>query len=179
MKNEDWQKRAEAVRLLLLDVDGVLTDGGILFDGEGREMKFFDAKDGHGIKMLQRGGVQVGILSGRRSQTVRRRARELGIQIVRQKVLDKVKGLEEILRKEKIPVEQICYVGDDLVDLPLFPLVGLAIAVADAVEDVKARAHYVTRLPGGQGAVREVCDLLLKAQGKWETVTQRYFAGFR
>ena len=179
MKNKDWQKRAEAVRLLLLDVDGVLTDGRILFDGEGRELKFFDAKDGHGIKMLQRGGVQVGILSGRRSQTVRRRARELGIQIVRQKVLDKVKGLEEILRQERISAEQICYVGDDLVDLPLFPLVGLAVAVANAVEDVKTRAHYVTRLPGGQGAVREVCDLLLKAQRKWDTVTQRYFAGFR
>jgi 3-deoxy-D-manno-octulosonate 8-phosphate phosphatase (KDO 8-P phosphatase) len=171
----DWKKRAKFIRLLLLDVDGVLTDGRIVYDGAGRELKFFNIKDGHGIKLLQRAGLEVGILSGRRSPAVRLRAKELGIRLLKQRVLDKGKALEAILRKKRFRAEQICFVGDDLVDLPVLARVGLAVAVTDSVEDVKANAHYITNRPGGKGAVREVCDLILKAQGKWKAATQKYF----
>jgi 3-deoxy-D-manno-octulosonate 8-phosphate phosphatase (KDO 8-P phosphatase) len=167
------------IRLLLLDVDGVLTEGQIVYDGSGRELKSFNIKDGHGIKLLQRAGLEVGILSGRRSAAVRLRAKELGIRLLRQRVLDKGKALETILRQKKFTAEQICFVGDDLVDLPVLACVGLAVAVTDSVADVKANAHYITHLPGGQGAVREVCDLILKAQGKWKAATQRYFRHLR
>jgi len=159
-------------------VDGVLTDGRVVYDGGGRELKFFHIRDGHGIKLLQRAGLRVGILSGRRSSAVRLRAKELGIDLLLQKALDKAKVLEAILREKKIRAEQVCFVGDDLVDLPVFGRIGLAVAVADSVEDVRARAHYITHHPGGQGAVREVCEMILKAQGKWKRVTQKYFKNF-
>jgi len=178
LKQNDWKRRAKSIRLLLLDVDGVLTDGRVVYDGVGRELKFFHIKDGHGIKLLQRAGLSVGILSGRRSSAVRLRAKELGIDLLQQRALDKAKVLEAILRKRKIKPEQVCFVGDDLVDLPVFGRVGFAVAVADSVEEVKAHAHYVTHRLGGRGAVREVCEMILKAQGKWETVTRKYFKNF-
>ena len=170
-----WEKRAKRIRLLLLDADGVLTDGRIAYDGAGREIKFFDVKDGQGIQLLHHAGMEVGILSGRGSPAVRIRAKELGITLLRQGVRDKGKALEEIMWKKGYTPEQICFVGDDLVDLPVFARVGLAVAVADGTEDVKAKAHYITHHSGGKGAVREVCDLILKAQGKWEAVTRLYF----
>ena len=176
---DGWEKKAKFIRLLLLDVDGVLTDGRIVYDGAGRELKFFDIKDGQGIKLLQQAGLEVGILSGRKSPALRLRAKELGIRLVRQRVLDKEKSLEAILHKKRFRAEQICFVGDDLVDLPVLARVGLAVAVADSLEDVRANAHYVTRHLGGQGAVREVCDLILKAQGKWKAVTQKFFQHLR
>ncbi|MCX5910111.1 MAG: HAD-IIIA family hydrolase [Deltaproteobacteria bacterium] len=169
------KKRAKDICLLLLDVDGVLTDGRIIFDGAGEEWKFFNVKDGHGIKMLQRAGLAVGILSGRSSRAVRVRARDLGIALVIQKAFDKGQALEKIITQKHIEPRQICYVGDDVVDIPVFSRVGLAVAVADSVAEAKAGAHYITRCPGGRGAVREVCDLLLKCQGKWPEVTQKYF----
>ena len=169
-----WKERAKEIRLLLLDVDGVLTDGRIVYDGRGRELKSFDIKDGQGIRLLQQAELKVGILSGRRSSAVRLRARELGIEILHQKAQDKAKTLEEILQKNKIRTEQICFMGDDLLDLPVLLRVGFAVAVADAVEEVKANAHYVTHHPGGRGAVREICELILKAQGKWGWVTSKY-----
>lgn len=172
MRRKDWEERAKPIRLLLLDVDGVLTDGRIIYDGSGREWKSFDIKDGQGIRLLQRAGLEVGILSGRKSPAVRSRAKELGISLLRQRVTDKGKALEEIIEERNYPPEQICFVGDDLVDLPVFARVGLAVAVADSVEEVRASAHYITRNPGGRGAVREVCDLILKVQGKWTAVTQ-------
>lgn len=175
MGRNGWEKRAKRIRLLLLDADGVLTDGRIAYDGAGREIKFFDVKDGQGIQLLHRAGLEVGILSGRGSPAVRIRAKELGIILLRQRVRDKAKALEEIMSKNSYTPEQICFVGDDLVDLPVFARVGLAVAVADGTEDVKAEAHYITHHSGGKGAVREVCDLILKAQGKWEAVTQKYF----
>jgi 3-deoxy-D-manno-octulosonate 8-phosphate phosphatase (KDO 8-P phosphatase) len=174
LRRRDWKERAKAIRLLLLDVDGVLTDGRITYDGSGREWKSFDIRDGQGIRLLQRAGLEVGILSGRRSAAVRTRAKELGLRLLRQKVTDKAKALEEIMVQKNYKREQICYVGDDLVDLPVFPRVGLAIAAADSIGEVKASAHYITRNPGGRGAVREVCDLILKAQGKWAAVTREY-----
>lgn len=169
------KERAGKIRLLLLDVDGVLTSGQVLYDGAGREYKSFHIQDGHGIKLLQRAGLEVGILSGRRSAAVSVRARELGIRIVVQRALDKGAALQGLLRKTQIPPEEVCYVGDDLVDLPVFSRVGFAVAVPNGVPEVCRQAHYVTSRSGGQGAVREVCELLLKAQGKWQGVTQKYF----
>lgn len=163
------------IRLLLLDVDGVLTDGRIIYDGKGQEWKFFNVKDGHGIKLLQRGGVEVGILSGRESSAVGIRARELKIDLVIQKAWDKVKALKTIQKRRKIALAEVCFVGDDLVDLPVFSRVGFAVAVADSVPEVKKRAHFVTQHPGGHGAVREVCEVILRAQRKWSAVTKKYF----
>jgi len=174
LRRKDWKERAKPIRLLLLDVDGVLTNGRIIYDGSGREWKSFDIRDGQGIRLLQRAGLEVGILSGRKSSAVRSRAKELGIRLLRQRATDKGKALEEIMAQKNYPPEQICFVGDDLVDLPVFARVGLAVAVADSVEEVRARAHYITRNSGGRGAVREVCDLILKVQGKWTAVTQEY-----
>jgi len=170
-----WKERARRVRLLLLDVDGVMTDGRLGFDGAGVEFKFFHARDGIGIKLLQRAGLRVGILSGRKARVVELRARELGIDLLRQKVRDKARALGEILHAERLSPAQVCYVGDDLVDLPVLLGVGLAVAVADAAPEVRAAAHLVTQKPGGRGAVREICENILKAQGKWAAVTKGYF----
>jgi len=174
-KKRGWKERAKRVRLLLLDVDGVMTDGRLGFAGAGWEFMFFYARDGIGIKLLQRAGLRVGILSGRKAKVVELRARELGIDLLLQKIQDKAQGLEAVLRRERLRPDQVCYVGDDLVDLPVLLEVGLAVAVADAVPEVKAAAHFVTRKPGGRGAVREICEGILKAQGRWTAGIQRFF----
>ncbi len=174
MKKKDWKDRAKKIRLLLLDVDGVLTDGRIVYDERGREIKSFDIKDGQGIKLCQQAGLQVGILSGRKSLAVRFRAQELGIALLLQKAVDKAEALEGIRKKNRMRMDQICFMGDDLADLPVFSRVGFAVAVADGVREVKANAHYVTRHAGGHGAVRETCELILKAQGKWKRVTSKF-----
>jgi 3-deoxy-D-manno-octulosonate 8-phosphate phosphatase (KDO 8-P phosphatase) len=166
---EVWQ-RAQAVRLLLLDVDGVLTDGSLWFDAKGEALKVFHVLDGHGIKMAQRGGIEVALLSGRRSDAAYHRAKELGISRFYEGLRDKVAIMEELLASLNLIPEQAAMVGDDLVDLPVMVRVGLAVAVADAVPQVAAAAHWVTSLPGGRGAVRQVCDLLLQAQGKWDQI---------
>ncbi len=167
--------RLKKIKLLLLDVDGVMTDGRIIFDSNGVESKFFNVKDGHGIKMLQRAGIEVGIVSGRKSQVVANRASELGIALVYQGSLDKLTPYLDILEKTGLADEQIAYMGDDIIDLPVLRRVGFAAAPADALEYVIQHAHFVTRNRGGWGAVREVCDLILMAQGTWEAVTARYY----
>jgi 3-deoxy-D-manno-octulosonate 8-phosphate phosphatase (KDO 8-P phosphatase) len=164
------------IRLLLLDVDGVMTDGRIIYDDHGGEIKAFDVKDGHGIKLLQRAGIRVGIITGRQSAVVVRRAEELGIDLVYQGARDKLLPFRDILQKTGFSPEEVAYVGDDVVDLPVLRRVGFAVTVADAVEEVKPHVHYVTSRPGGRGAVREICDLLLKESGRWEGVAARYFA---
>jgi 3-deoxy-D-manno-octulosonate 8-phosphate phosphatase (KDO 8-P phosphatase) len=164
----DVYQRARAIRLLILDVDGVLTDGRLYFDAKGETLKVFHVRDGHGLKMLQRAGIEVAFVSGRRSDAASHRAKELGISRFHEGVRDKVAVMEEIMAAMQIEAAQVAAVGDDLVDLPLMSRVGLTVAVADAVPEVIAAAHWVTSLPGGRGAVREVCDLLLKAQGKWQ-----------
>ncbi|HYB20109.1 MAG TPA: HAD-IIIA family hydrolase [Thermodesulfobacteriota bacterium] len=174
MRKIGWRERAKRVRLLLLDVDGVLTDGRLAFDGAGREIKFFHIRDGQGIRFLQQAGIRVGIVTGRKSEAVDFRAQELGIDLIFQKVRDKEKALGTILKKENLQAEQVCYVGDDLVDLAVLSSVGLGVAVADAAAEVRTLAHYTTRFPGGQGAVREICERILKAQGKWERIIQTY-----
>jgi 3-deoxy-D-manno-octulosonate 8-phosphate phosphatase (KDO 8-P phosphatase) len=167
--------RLRNIRLLLLDVDGVLTDGRIVFDNNGIETKAFDVKDGHGIKLLQRVGIGVGLITGRQSEVTRHRAKELGIDIVFQGAKDKAVPYLEILADLGLTDEQVAYMGDDVIDLPILRRVGFAATVADACEEVKPFVHYVTRRPGGRGAVREVCDLILKGTGLWQEATSRYF----
>lgn len=169
-------KRLQKIKLLILDVDGVMTDGRIIFDSNGIESKFFNVKDGHGIKMLQRGGIEVGIISGRESQVVTNRATELGINIVHQKSLDKLAPYTGILAKTGLVDEEVAFIGDDLIDIPVLKRVGFAAAPCDADAEVLPFVHYVTSKSGGWGAVREVSDMLLKAQGKWAELTDRYFA---
>jgi 3-deoxy-D-manno-octulosonate 8-phosphate phosphatase (KDO 8-P phosphatase) len=163
------------IKLLLLDVDGVLTDGRIIYDSEGGESKSFDVKDGHGLKLLQRAGIRVGIITGRQSAIVARRAEELGIELVYQGAKDKSLPFNEIMQKLALAPEEIAYVGDDIVDLPVMRKVGFAATVADAVDDVKPFADMVTKLPGGRGAVREICEFILKESGRWPAVTHHYF----
>lgn len=169
------EERAKHIRLLLLDVDGVMTDGRIIYDGNGIESKFFNVKDGFGIKQLQRAGIEVGIISGRHSKVSADRAAELGIDIVYQKVSDKLVPYEEILHKRGLSDSQVAYMGDDIMDLPILKRVGLAASPADAVGAVLPHVHYVAANRGGWGAVRELCDLILKGQGRWEEMTARYF----
>jgi 3-deoxy-D-manno-octulosonate 8-phosphate phosphatase (KDO 8-P phosphatase) len=167
-------ERARKTRLLMMDVDGVLTDGRIIQDSHGQELKVFDVKDGHGIVMAHRAKLQTALISGRESETTVRRAQELGIALVFQKTWNKLEVYERILADTKYTPDEVAYVGDDLVDIPLLRRVGLAVAVADAVDEVKATAHLITQRPGGRGAVREVIELILRAQGHWDTLIERY-----
>ena len=162
----DLTARAKRVRLAIFDVDGVLTDGTIYMGARGEAFKAFNILDGHGLKMLRESGVATAILSGRKHAAVGRRARELAIDHVVQGRSDKVPEFEKLLRRLKLEASACAYVGDDLPDLPVLRRCGLAVAVANAVEAVKAEAHYVTRAAGGRGAVREVCDLILAARGQ-------------
>lgn len=167
-------EKIRKVRLLILDVDGVLTDGRIMIDDAGLESKAFDVKDGHRLKMIMRAGIDVALITGRRSRVVEHRAAELGIAEVHQGALNKVEVFSEILVRRKVHPEETACVGDDVVDIPLFRRAGFSVAVADAVEEAKALADYVTRSDGGRGAVREVCELILKVQNRWADVTARY-----
>jgi 3-deoxy-D-manno-octulosonate 8-phosphate phosphatase (KDO 8-P phosphatase) len=170
---EVWE-RAKNIRLLLLDVDGVLTEGQLFFDAKGEALKVFHVRDGHGLKMAMRAGLEVALLSGRRSDAAFHRARELGISRFYEGLRDKVAVLEELLATLGLTPREVAMVADDLVDLPVLNRVGLAVAVADAVPEVKAAAHWVTSLPGGRGAVRQVTDLLLKARGQWPEIAGRW-----
>jgi 3-deoxy-D-manno-octulosonate 8-phosphate phosphatase (KDO 8-P phosphatase) len=156
-----------AIRLLVLDVDGVLTDGKFFLTERGEEYKAFDSKDGHGLRMLMKGGVRVLIISGRNSKAVDQRAKELGIAGVYQGIKKKDTLLREILAKKRLKKEEVCCVGDDLPDLPLFSLAGVSVAVADAVPELRHAATLTTKRRGGAGAVREVCELILKAKNLW------------
>ncbi|MCL4490932.1 MAG: 3-deoxy-manno-octulosonate-8-phosphatase KdsC [Nitrospirae bacterium] len=166
---------AKGIKLLALDVDGVLTDGGITLDNDGNELKTFHVRDGHGIKMLQKAGLQVALITGRDSKVVDRRARELGIKEVYQKCHDKRIAYKHLIEKLGVSDEEVAYIGDDIVDIPLFRKVGLAVAVADATDETKDEAMLVTKSRGGRGAVREICDLILKANGKWKVLTDEYY----
>jgi 3-deoxy-D-manno-octulosonate 8-phosphate phosphatase (KDO 8-P phosphatase) len=162
------------VKLLILDVDGVLTDGRIIINDAGQESKAFDVKDGHGLKILMRFGIDVVLLTGRRSRVVEHRAADLGITEVHQGILNKAEAFTEILkRRDMIPEEAAC-VGDDVVDIPLLRRAGFSIAVADAVPEARKIADYVTQNGGGRGAVREVCEVILKVQNRWANVAARY-----
>jgi len=166
--------KLKAVRLLLLDVDGVLTDGRIIINDAGEETKTFNVRDGHGLKMLQRAGVRIGIITGRHSRVVAHRMRELGIDLVVQGAKDKLLPFRQMLEELSLSPEQVAYVGDDIVDLPILLRVGFSASVADGCVDVRQRVDFVSAFAGGHGAVREICELLLKAQGQWESVMARY-----
>ena len=172
--DEKLIEKMKTIRLLVLDVDGVMTDGKIIMNDMGREIKNFDVKDGHGIKILMRCGIDVILLTGRRSAVVEHRAKDIGIEEVYQGIFNKLEKFEEILQNKSFNYENIAFVGDDIVDIPLLKRVGFSVAVADATEDVKKCVDYITKKAGGDGAVREVCELILQAQGKWIDVAKRY-----
>jgi 3-deoxy-D-manno-octulosonate 8-phosphate phosphatase (KDO 8-P phosphatase) len=162
------------VKLLILDVDGVLTDGRIVMDDAGLESKQFDVRDGHGLKMLMRFGIDVVLLTGRRSRVVEHRAADLGIAEVHQGILNKAEAFAEILKRRNMIPEETACVGDDVVDIPVLRRAGFSVAVADAVPEARKIADYVTHHGGGRGAVREVCEAILKAQNRWSDVAARY-----
>jgi 3-deoxy-D-manno-octulosonate 8-phosphate phosphatase (KDO 8-P phosphatase) len=164
---EHIEQRARAVRMLVFDVDGVLTDGSLFYDNQGQEYKAFNSRDGHGIKMLRASGVETGIITGRTSQIVLHRARNLGIAHIHQGAEDKLEALGNLLREAGLTAAQIAYMGDDVVDLPVLNRCGLAITVPDAPDEVKARCHVITRAAAGRGAAREACELIMRAQGTW------------
>ncbi len=162
------------IRLVLLDVDGVLTDGRLLIGEDGTEYKAFNIRDGHGIKMLQQTGIEVSIITGRTSGAVKHRAADLNVKHLYQGREDKRSVLKELLTELALQPAQAAFVGDDVVDLPAMLQIGLAVAVNDAHELVKEHAHWVTPSDGGHGAVREVCEMLMRAQGTYATAMQRY-----
>jgi 3-deoxy-D-manno-octulosonate 8-phosphate phosphatase (KDO 8-P phosphatase) len=169
--------KAERVELLLLDVDGVLTDGGVWYTERGDELKRFHVRDGFAVKLWRQAGGRVAILSGRRSEAVSRRAAELGIHPVYQGCDDKAAGFAALTAELGVAAEAVCGVGDDLPDLPFLRRCGLAVAVADAASEVRAAADHVTASPGGRGAVREAVEWLLKARGQWPALADRYQTG--
>jgi len=170
------QKKLDAIKMLALDVDGVLTDGTILVDSRGRETKSFSIIDGHRIKMWKRAGLKIAFLSGRACATTKHQARELAVDFRLNGRRDKLKGLKELIKMSKTPAGQIAYVGDDLPDLPVIQSAGFSAAVANAVDEVKQAADYVTKQKGGEGAVREVIEHILKKTGRWDGLVKRYMA---
>jgi 3-deoxy-D-manno-octulosonate 8-phosphate phosphatase (KDO 8-P phosphatase) len=167
-------ERAAAVRLVLFDVDGVLTDGRLFMDNDGQEYKAFNSRDGHGMKMLARSGVEIGIITGRTSRVVEHRTRELGIRHVHQGCLDKLAVYLDLTRQLGLAPEQTAFLGDDVVDMPILLRVGLAVAVQDAHPLVKRHAHWVTPSAGGRGAARELCEMVMVAQGSYESQMRHY-----
>jgi 3-deoxy-D-manno-octulosonate 8-phosphate phosphatase (KDO 8-P phosphatase) len=173
--NAEVRARVERVKLVALDVDGVLTDGRLFYHDNGTESKAFDVRDGHGTKMLKQAGIETVLISGRSCPLVDKRASDLGITEVVQGVRDKVPVLEKITSQRGLKFEETAFVGDDVVDLTVMNRVGFAVAVADASEYLFEIAHYVTLAPGGRGAVREVAELILGVQELWDEVASPYF----
>jgi 3-deoxy-D-manno-octulosonate 8-phosphate phosphatase (KDO 8-P phosphatase) len=174
IKPDEVAARARGVTLLLLDCDGVMTDGTILMSGDGDEIKRFHVLDGHGIVLWRRAGRRVGVLTGRGSRALERRVEELNIEFLVQRSFDKLASFNALLAETGIPADEIAYVGDDVVDIPIMLRVGLAFAVPNSVDEAIEAAHAVTAREGGSGAVREVIDFLLKAQGEWDELMTRY-----
>ena len=171
---EELRRKAHAVKLLLLDVDGVLTDGGIVIDERGEEVTRFNVQDGHGIKLLQQAGIRVGLLTGRASRALEVRAERLSIGLVYQNVADKLRGYHRVKADTGLTDAEIAYVGDDMQDLPVLRRVAFAVAVTNAWDGLKTHADYVTTRTGGHGAVREVAELLLRLTGKWDPLLREY-----
>ncbi|MDD4913858.1 MAG: 3-deoxy-manno-octulosonate-8-phosphatase KdsC [Methylococcales bacterium] len=170
----EQEKIIRGLKLLILDVDGVLTDGRLFFDNQGNEYKCFHARDGHGMKLLRQTGVEIAVISGRKSASVALRMQNLGIEHVYQGHENKRAAFDEILDNLQLNAGQVAHIGDDLLDLPIMSRVGFAIAVQDANFAVKKHAHWCTQTAGGFGAVREVCDLIMQVQGHFDTVLQSY-----
>ncbi len=168
--------KAASVRLMIFDVDGVLTDGGLFYGDEGEVFKRFNALDGHGIKMMQQYGTAAAIITARQSPYVLRRARDLGIAHVFQGIHDKRQAFEQLLQQVQLGPQDCGYLGDDIIDLPVLTRVGFKACVANGHREVKSRSDYVTQATGGNGAVREICDLVLAAQGNYEAALAPYLA---
>jgi 3-deoxy-D-manno-octulosonate 8-phosphate phosphatase (KDO 8-P phosphatase) len=160
------KNRAAKIRMLVLDVDGVLTDGKLYFDHLGNEIKAFNTRDGLGMKALQRCGIEVAVITGRKSEAVAQRMAQLAVQHVYQGREDKLSAFLHLLEATNLQADEVCFAGDDWIDIPVLLRVGLAVSVADAESEVKNHAHWITSRKGGDGAVREICNLILEAQGK-------------
>lgn len=171
----DTREKLAAVKLVAMDVDGVLTDGRAYYGSNGEQGVFFNVHDGSGIKYLHRAGIRTAIISGRELEAISARAEVLGIELVFQGAKVKMEAYEELKRRAGLSDADICYVGDDLTDVPVMRAVGLAIAVANARDEVRELADIVTRAAGGDGAVREVSEMVLKASGKWDDILKRYY----
>jgi 3-deoxy-D-manno-octulosonate 8-phosphate phosphatase (KDO 8-P phosphatase) len=172
----DLLQRAARVKLMIFDVDGVLTDGSLHYGADGEALKTFNVHDGLGIKLLQEAGVKTAIISARKSPQVTRRAADLGIEFLHQGGHDKLTPFHSLLAQTGLTAEQVGFIGDDVVDLPILTRVGFAVGVPNGRPDVIRRAHHITQAAGGRGAVREVCELLLKAQGSYDTVMAQFLA---
>ena len=172
---EDQIQHLLPLKGLIMDVDGVLTDGRIIINDQGEESKHFHVRDGHGLKLLKRSGFQLALLTGRQSRVVEHRALELGIETIFQKVHDKIAVYQQIKSIFSLEDEEICYVGDDLVDIPVLKKVGFAATVADGIRELDDFIHWRSQYPGGGGAIRELCELILRTQGSWNRLTRRYF----
>ncbi len=168
-------EKAKRVKLLILDIDGVMTDGRIIYSIYGDELKFFDVQDGFGITLLNRAGIKTAIITAKASRIVKLRARDLKVAKAYQGYIDKLIPFNKILKRFKIQPEEICFIGDDLIDIPVLRRVGFAVAVPNAMDEVKKCAHHITSKMGGRGAVREICDLILKSQDKWDLATSKFF----
>jgi len=167
-------KKASRVKLLLLDVDGVLTDGRIIYDSKGRDSKFFDVHDGLGVYLLYRAGIPTILITAKGSRSIRPRARDMHVAEIYANVFPKSSVLDKIMQKYSVGIDEICFVGDDLVDLSLMRRVGFPVAVFNAAPEIKQLASYITLRSGGRGAVREVAEIILKSQGKWQDVLKIY-----
>ena len=174
LPDDQIRARSKQLRLLLLDVDGVLTDGTISVSGTGDERKSFHIRDGSAILWARQAGVEVGLLSGRKSGATAKRAAELKITIIVEGETDKRTAFARIAAAQNLTNDEIAFMGDDLLDLPVLAIAGLSAAPADAAADVRSRVHYVTQSPGGRGAVREFIELILRGRGQWDALIQRY-----
>ena len=166
--------RIKKIKLLILDVDGVLTDGRIIYDSQGRDSKFFDVHDGLGVYLLKMAGIKTILITAKGSKTIKPRAKDMRVEEFYEDIFPKTKVLAKILKKHRIKTENICFIGDDLVDLSIMKAVGFPVAVANASEDIKAASSYITQKKGGRGAVRETAELILKTQGKWQEAISIY-----
>ena len=175
MISSETVDRARRVKLLITDIDGVMTDGRIVYSVYGDELKFFDVTDGFGILLLNRVGIKTVIITAKKSRIVKLRGRDLKVAKAYAGYLDKNIPFNDVLKRFKIPAEEICFIGDDLIDVPILKRVGFAVSVPNGMEEVKAIAHHITTKSGGRGAVREICELILKSQDKWDEATSRYF----
>jgi 3-deoxy-D-manno-octulosonate 8-phosphate phosphatase (KDO 8-P phosphatase) len=176
ISDPELAERARKLKWLLLDVDGVLTDGRLVYGPSGEEQKVFHVRDGLGLRLLQRSGVKLGIISGRESDALKVRSADLGIDWLAMERVDKGPAFAEFLAAQEAAPEQVAFIGDDLVDLPILLHCGLSFAPADAVPEIRERVHRVLREKGGWGAVRELCELLIRARGDWERLTAPFFA---
>lgn len=168
------ERRASRIKLLLMDCDGVLTDGRLWLTHDGEEQKSFDTHDGLGLSLFNRAGLKSGVISGRQASVVERRAKEVGIEFVRQGDEHKMAAYEELLRLAGVDEDEVAFIGDDLPDIPLMRRSELAVAVANATEETRSVAHYITLAKGGRGAIREVVELILKSQGRWNDIVEQY-----